>query len=208
MKVDEILRFWFGHVPGRSLDRRANLQILRRLPMWAGNWGRRILDTDTGIRQRFEDELRRAAQGEYDDWASSPPGRLALVLLLDQFSRNMYRATPAAYAYDAKALPIALDGLDRQEDKLFYPVARSFFYLPLEHQEDLACQDRAVALYREALREARGVQRAILAAELISALRHRDAIRRFGRFPHRNVVLGRESTAAERRFLRQPFSRF
>jgi uncharacterized protein (DUF924 family) len=208
MKVDEILRFWFGHLPGRSLDYRGTLQIARRLPMWAGNWGRWFLDTDTGIRRRFEDDLRRAAQGEYDDWASSPAGRLALILLLDQFSRNMYRGTPQAYAYDAKTLPIALEGLDRQEDKLVYPAARSFFYLPLVHQEDLACQERAVALYREALREARGIQRAILLAENISAVRHRDAIRRFGRFPHRNEVLGRTSAAAELRFLRQPFSRF
>jgi uncharacterized protein (DUF924 family) len=208
-KIEEILKFWFGHVPGRRLSRRGARQILRRLPMWAGNWGRRFFDVDREIRLRFSGDLRRAEAGACDDWASTPTGRLALLLLLDQFSRNIHRGTPAAFANDAKSLRLALEALEQGEDKLFYPVVRSFFYLPLEHQEDIVYQDRAVAAFNDAVRDAgSGLQCAILMAERFSAGRHREAIQRFGRFPHRNRILGRSSSVAELRFLRQPFTRF
>jgi uncharacterized protein (DUF924 family) len=207
-KIDEILRFWFGRPPEHTLAPGAQWQIIRRLPVWAGNWGRRLWDVDAEIRARFGDDLRRAEAGEYDDWAETPDGRLALILLLDQFSRNIHRGTPDAFAQDAHTLHIALDGIERGEDKLFYPLARSFFYLPLVHQEDLQYQDQAVAAYREAVHEAGGIQRLILLAEYCSALRHRVAIKHFGRFPHRNRILGRPSTPDERRFLKQPFSHF
>lgn len=207
-KITEILMFWFGHVPGRTLGSGARRQILKRLPFWAGNWGRRFWDVDRELRARFGDDLIRAGRGEYDDWASTATGRLALILLLDQFSRNIHRGKPEAFAYDDKTIGIALDGLDWEEDRAFYPLVRSFFYLPLEHQEDIRHQEHAVQAFRAALREARGFQWTILFAEYCSAIRHRDIIRRFGRFPHRNRILGRPSTRAEQRFLKQPFSRF
>jgi uncharacterized protein (DUF924 family) len=205
---DEILTYWFGHIPGRVLSSREQWQIVKRLPVWAGKWGRLLWDVDKEVRERFGESLLDASAGKYDHWVSTPTGRLALILLLDQLSRNMHRDTPDAYAQDVKTLPLAVEALEQGQDKQFYPLARSFFYLPLVHQEELVHQDRAVAAYREAAAEARGLQRAILKAEYLSALRHREAIRRFGRFPHRNDVLGRQSTIAELRFLRQPFSRF
>lgn len=207
-KIAQVLLFWFGHVPGHTLGRGARRQILKRLPVWAGNWGRRIWDVDREIRERFGDDLVRARRGEYDHWATSPTGRLALILLLDQFSRNIHRGAPEAFSHDTKTLGIAQDALSLGEDRQFYPVVRSFFYLPLEHQEDIHYQELAVAAFRAALREARGFQWAILFAEYCSAMRHRDIIRRFGRFPHRNRILGRPSTRAEQRFLKQPFSKF
>jgi uncharacterized protein (DUF924 family) len=207
-KITEVLMFWFGHIPGRSLGRGARRQILKRLPFWAGNWGRRFWDVDRAMRERFGDDLVRAGRGEHDDWASTPVGRLALILLLDQFSRNIHRGTPEAFAYDAKTIGIALEGLEREEDQAFYPLVRSFFYLPLVHQEEIGPQERAVRAYRAAMREAWGFQWTILFAEYCSAVRHRDIIRRFGRFPHRNRIFGRPSTRAELRFLKQPFSHF
>lgn len=208
MQSEDILRYWFGHIPGRRLSPKGACQILVRLPMWAGNWGRRVWDVDRDIRTRFGPTLARAATGAYDHWASEPAGRLALIVLLDQFSRNIHRGRPEAFQLDSKTLKIAQEGLARGEDKLFYPAARSFFYLVLEHQEDIACQDRAMAYYKAALRRTVCVQRMILLGEVASAARHRQMIRRFGRFPHRNRILGRESTPEEARMLKQPFTRF
>jgi uncharacterized protein (DUF924 family) len=208
VKSDEILKFWFGHIPGSALQKGGSRQLVARVPFWAGKWGRMLWDVDARIRNQFGDDLVRASRGEFDHWAELPTGRLALILLLDQFSRNIHRGNPAAFADDARTLKIALAGLDAGEDMQFYPVARSFYYLPLVHQEDPACQEQAVALYSKALREARGIQKTILFAEYCSAVRHRQVIRRFGRFPHRNRILGRMSTAEERRFLREPFSHF
>jgi uncharacterized protein (DUF924 family) len=208
MRSHDVLNYWFGQLPRKALSESAQWELVKRLPLWAGKWGRLLWDVDADVRSRFSADLARAARGEYDDWVSDPTGRLALVLLLDQFSRNIHRGTPDAFAYDTQTLPIALEGIARREDKSFYPVARSFFYLPLVHQEDVAHQERAVALYSEALRESRGLQWIILRAEYWSALRHRQIIRRFGRFPHRNRILARTSTREELRFLRQPFSHF
>lgn len=207
-KRDGILVFWFGHIPGRDLSFRGSLQLIARLPFWAGKWGQLLHDVDAKMRALFDADLERAARGQYDHWAAEPAGRLALILLLDQFTRNLHRGTPDAFSCDEKVLPIAKEALARGEDQLFYPAARSFFYLPFVHQEDARCQDLAVDAYRRAMREAGGIQKAILLAEYFSALRHRQAIQRFGRFPHRNRILGRESTPDEQRFLRQPFSSF
>lgn len=207
-KDEEILEFWFGRVPGPTLGVRGAWQLMGRLPYWAGKWGRLVRDVDGDMRARFQDDLQRALDGEYDDWVAEPVRLLALLVLLDQFPRNMFRGTPAAFAYDEKSFPLALRALDQGIDQLFYPVARSFFYLPLVHKEDLSCQDRAVEAYRRAAREASGVQKLILSAEYASSLRHRQAIALFGRFPHRNKILGRETTQEEARFLKQPFTHF
>ena len=128
----------------------------------------------------------------------SARGCLALIVLLDQFSRNMFRGTARAFAADAKALSVACAALDRGFDQEAPAVLRSFFYLPFEHSEVLADQERSVALF-EALGDADGLDYAI---------RHHDIIARFGRFPHRNELLGRENTPEESTFLTQPGSRF
>lgn len=205
-RARDILIFWFGEVPGPELER--PLALVRRLPYWAGNWGKWLFDVDGRIRERFGADLERAAAGAYDHWRAAPSGRLALLILLDQMSRNVHRGTDQAFAYDAKGLQVALAALDAGDDRRVHPVARSFHYLPLMHQEGLDFQERSVALYAAAWRDARGLARLVVGAEYASALRHRQIIRAFGRFPHRNVALGRVSTPAELRFLRQPMSSF
>ncbi|MGX1099830.1 DUF924 family protein [Amorphus sp. MBR-141] len=139
----------------------------------------------------FRDLHDRAARGDLDDWEATPVTTLALLLLLDQLPRNLHRGSARAFATDTKALAIAERALSRGFDKAYPMPARNFFYLPFMHSEDLAMQERSLDLYRAA-----GVQ-----DTYFYALVHFDAVRRFGRFPHRNDVLGRETTEAEKAYL-------
>jgi len=146
---------------------------------------------DAMLRDRFGAAQAAAARGELDGWQATPEGALALVLLLDQIPRNIYRSTPAAFATDPAARRIAAASLERGYDARVAPELRSFFYLPFMHSEELADQARCVALY-QALGNADGLR---------YAEEHRDIIARFGRFPHRNHILGREMTADELAYL-------
>ncbi|KQT44430.1 hypothetical protein ASG43_13850 [Aureimonas sp. Leaf454] len=145
---------------------------------------------DATIRQRFEDIYERAAQGDLDAWADDATGALALVLLLDQFPRNMYRGTPRMYATDARALAIAKAALARGDAVTLGEDVNQFLAMPLMHSEDLADQDACVEWMRE-----------IGPENLPFAEEHRDVVARHGRFPHRNAILGRVSTDGERAFL-------
>lgn len=161
-------------------------------------WFKKSATFDEAVRQRLGDAHAAAAAGRLDNWRTTPEGALALVILLDQVPRNIHRGTARAFATDGAALAIAAaaidDGLDRQLDS----DQRLFLYLPLEHSEELEDQERSVALFT-----------AIGNARLTDyAVRHRDIIARFGRFPHRNALLGRASTAEELRFLEEPNSSF
>ena len=149
---------------------------------------------DTAMRDRFEAVQHAAGRGDYVDWIDTAEGALALVLLLDQFPRNLYRGRPQAFATDPQARWAASKGIARGHDQATDPALRVFFYMPFEHAEDLADQDRAVALM-----QALGDADYLRYAEL-----HRDLIRRFGRFPHRNTILGRESTVEEIAYLAGP----
>jgi uncharacterized protein (DUF924 family) len=162
------------------------------------HWFERSDAFDVEVRSRLGPLHGRAMAGEIDDWAGDPKGLLALVILFDQVPRNIHRGTPLAFATDAKALALARLAVDRGLDAGFETDERLFLYLPFEHSEQLADQERSVALFR-ALGDAN---------YLDYAIRHRDVIARFGRFPHRNAVLGRPSTAAERAFLEEPGSAF
>jgi uncharacterized protein (DUF924 family) len=150
---------------------------------------------DAAIRLRFEPTHHAAARGEYDHWIHSADGALALLILLDQFPRNLYRSSAHSWATDPLARAIAAEAIERGHDKRFEPALRSFFYLPYEHAEDPADQDRCVALC-EAMKAETGDE-----GNLKWALIHRDVIARFGRFPHRNRALGRQTTAEEQAFL-------
>lgn len=145
---------------------------------------------DAEIRRRFLAAHEAAARGDLDDWENTPEGALALLILLDQFPRNMFRGSARAFATDAQALAIAGRAIRNGFDSRF-DVMRTFFYLPYQHSEDLADQERGVELYR-ATGDADGQKWAEV---------HADIIRRFGRFPHRNRVLGRSTTAEEQAFL-------
>ncbi|MEO7325833.1 MAG: DUF924 family protein [Dokdonella sp.] len=194
----ELLQFWFGT---RAAD--ADV-ILDRGSLWFGGGA----DVDASIRTRFG-ELREAAiAGVLDDWLAFAHGRLALVILVDQFSRNLFRADAHAFAHDGLARTWCEHALDSGIDRALRPVERVFFYLPLEHSEVLADQQRSVALFRALLDEVDAGARTAFANYLDYAERHRDIITRFGRFPHRNAMLGRASTASEIEFLGQSGSSF
>lgn len=150
---------------------------------------------DDAIRLKFEPVHLSAARGKYDAWAAEAEGALALLILLDQFPRNLYRDSGHAFATDGKARAIAAAAVAAGHDKALAPELRPFFYLPYEHSESLADQETSIALF-EALLKSTGD-----ADSLKWAIAHRDIIARFGRFPHRNKCLGRTTTAAEQAFL-------
>jgi uncharacterized protein (DUF924 family) len=150
---------------------------------------------DAAIRERFEPLHRRASTGELADWASTAEGAMALLILLDQFPRNLYRGSAHAFATDPLAYAVARRAVERGFDRESPPELRPFFYLPFEHSERIEDQDRSVELCA-ALREDAGDK-----STYDWAVIHRDIIRRFGRFPHRNGALGRVTTAEEQAFL-------
>lgn len=186
----EVLEFWFGPLghPERGSPRKA--------------WFEKNVGFDEEIGRRFGARLDAAASGQLDGLAAFPDGALALCVLLDQFPRNLFRGQARAFAYDAKARDVARGAIERGFDLVLSPVERVFLYLPFEHSEDLADQKRAVTLF-QSLPAMPGRRE-----YLDYAVRHRDVIARFGRFPHRNAALGRPSTPEEAAFLEQPGSSF
>jgi|SRR5262245_5081446 uncharacterized protein (DUF924 family) len=172
------------------------------------HWFRKSDAFDAAIRERFEETLRAGATGELDHWTRTAPGALALVILLDQFPRNLYRSSARAFAADARARAIASQAIARRQDQDTAIDRRFFFYVPFEHSESLADQERSVALF-QAWAEAHDGRAREEALEFMPYIhRHAEIIRRFGRFPHRNEALGRVSTAAELAFLQEPMSSF
>lgn len=193
-----IVDFWFGTAAGD----RATAEAQQKL-WWSKN---AVIDAD--IRERFGQLLAAAASGAFDHWAVAPRGRLALILLFDQFPRNIHRDTPQAFAHDAKALQLALDGIAAGADRALRAIERVFFYLPLEHAESPEMQERSVALFTALAAGVPEADRKTFAGYVDYAVRHRDVVHRFGRFPHRNHILGRASTAEETAFLQLPGSSF
>ena len=172
--VKEILNFWIKEVGPKK-------------------WFRSSPALDDEIRARFERHWQMAKEGAYDDWVSTPDGACALIILLDQLPRNMFRGTPDAFASDAKALEIAKLAVENRRDIEMPQAVRQLFYLPFMHAEDLSAQEKCIDL----IRERSGDENNLYHAE-----QHSDVIRQFGRFPHRNDVLGRDSTEAEKAYLK------
>ena len=189
--------FWFGTLP-LTAD-----TLTRRVPFWFGERASALRDRrDQHIRVRFGELLERAARGELTAWADGPRRRLSLIILLDQFPRSLFRGTPRAFAYDDQALGLTLSGMQSAADAALSIVERIFFYMPLQHAERPEVQEESVAAYRRLLAEAPEPLRAHFAGELRAAENHHAIIQRFGRFPHRNRALGRDSTPAELEWLR------
>ena len=182
MEATEVLRFWFKR------DRKA--------------WFEKNPAFDEEIRQRFLPLYELGAAGKLDAWKQAPASCLALVVLLDQFARNMFRGSPKAFAADPQARDAACTILDNAWDKAMTPDERMFAYLPFEHSESMADQDRSCALFAP-LNAFPETSDAVEYSE-----KHRAIVKRFGRFPHRNAALGRESTPEEIEFLKQPGSGF
>ncbi|MCU0523756.1 MAG: DUF924 domain-containing protein [Elainella sp. Prado103] len=189
--IQEILQFWFSTGEEATYDRRCQV------------WFGKQPELDAAIQRDFQDIYTQAAAGQLNHWRHTPQGCLALILLLDQFSRNMFRDTPQAFATDPQARQVAQFAVEQGYDQQLLPIERIFVYLPFEHSEDLTDQQRSVDLF-QALTQT--------APDLIDvydyALRHQRVIQQFGRFPHRNRILERASTAAEIEFLKQPGSAF
>lgn len=181
-----VLDFWFGPEPVPRPE-----------------WFRKDTAFDETIRQRFAALVERALAGELDPWAATPDGLLALLVLLDQFPRNLFRGQARAFAGDARALGLARAAVARGDDRRLHPVQRVFVYLPFEHAEDLTAQDESMRLFTALATESPSH-----ADTLEWARRHREVILRFGRFPHRNAALGRADSTEEAEYLRQPGSGF
>jgi uncharacterized protein (DUF924 family) len=167
-------------------------------------WFRSDPAVDADIRARFSRLRECAIGGLLDAWLDTPHGALGLILLVDQFSRNLFRGDAEAFAHDALARRWCERALARGDDRGLRPVERLFVYLPLQHAESIADQQHAVALFTQLRDSATDATRPRFEENLQFALRHRDVILRFGRFPHRNVALGRPSTVAEMAYLTEP----
>ncbi len=174
--VDDVLRFWFED-PSR--------------------WWKKDPAFDAEVRAKFEPLHDAIDRGEHEDWLETPRGALAYVIVLDQFSRNMFRGTERMFASDERARAAVRRALDRGDDRALAEAERTFLGMPLMHSEDLADQDRSVAFFAAGPEDNRKF-----------AEQHRDIVRRFRRFPHRNAILGRTSTPEEIEFLKQPGSSF
>ena len=197
--AESILDFWFVPRPGEPVTGEPSATRAR---VTRGVWFRKDDAFDATIRERFDVALAAGIAGAFGHWCGDPLGCLARVVLLDQFTRNAFRGTPRAFAGDPGAIATAERALERGFDRALAPQERWFLYMPFDHSESLAMQDRAVALF-EALADATGLDE-----PLPWVIRHRDVILRFGRFPHRNEILGRASTSDEIAFLKEPGSRF
>lgn len=189
--VDEILEFWFG----------VTRHNIASIPEWSEFWFKAGVELDEPIRERFGGTLEDAIAGDLDKWAETASGRMALIIVLDQFSRNVYRGTPTAFAQDEKSLGLTQEGIIRGHDGLLSPVERAFFYMPMQHTESIAVQTQSVSLYEALADSVPEDARKIFENFTGHARLHRDIIARFGRFPHRNGILGRESTEEERAYL-------
>lgn len=195
---DSIHDFWFSSHPDDAIVSQQKSSL----------WWSKKQAVDQEIRDRFELHVEAAARHELDEWTTSGRTLLALLLLTDQFPRNMYRNTSRAFAYDALAQAWCLAGLEQGMDRGLRPIERVFFYLPLEHAESVALQERSVQLYTKLFQDVPAAQADLFRGYLTFALRHRRIITRFGRFPHRNAILGRPSTPEEVIFLQEPGSSF
>lgn len=199
METPKTIRaFWFG----------AQTDELAVIKEYSHLWWSKKDAVDREIRQRFEPVMRLAKEGALNHWTGDAQGLLALILLTDQFPRNAYRDTPQAFAFDSLARAWCRQGLQSGAHLDLRPTERVFFYLPLEHSESLSDQEQAVALYEDLLVGVGERERPEFEGFLRFAKRHHEIIQRFGRFPHRNRVLGRESTPEELAFLQEKGSSF
>lgn len=194
----EILDYWFGPITADGMTRDDRYRL----------WFSKDEAQDSDIRRRFAGRVEQALAGRLDHWSDTPEGRLALVISLDQFTRNIYRDTPRAFSGDPLALDQTLAALDRGEDRRLPLIQRVFLYLPLEHAESADMQAESVRRFERLAADAPAAHKALFDGFFDYAYQHRDVIARYGRFPHRNHILGRESTVNEQEYLQQPGAGF
>ena len=193
LRAEEILNFWFGILTHPS-DLPTN-----KLPVWLGNNPR----VDEYIKDHFFQDLQMARRGELNEWRLTPRGRLALIIILDQFTRRIYPGQLQSISSDGMARGLVLEGIRKKDDEKLFPIERAFFYLPLEHSEDLEMQNLAIYSYEKLLAQSPLTLKPAIQKFLNFAWFHQKQIALFGRFPHRNAMLGRQSTPDELLFLEQ-----
>ncbi len=198
MTADDVLDFWFGEL----------LPDGTAAPETSARWWRKDPEFDQEIRSRFGALVEQAGSGGLDDWSRSARGGLALVILLDQFTRNVHRGSGRAFEHDARARAYAVASLEAGHDADLEPMHAYFLYMPLMHSENLEDQERCIRLFEQAAARAPAGPRKSLEGGASFARKHRDIVARFGRFPHRNSLLGRTSSDEEIEFLKQPGSSF
>lgn len=196
---EALLDYWYG---GHDPDDPATAG--RQAGLW---WGRSD-QTDRELRERFGAAHAAAGRGELDGWAATPEGRVALVIVLDQLSRNLDRGTPRAFVHDEAALRLSLQAIASGQDRTRPFFHRVFLYMPFQHAERLGVQEQGCRLFERLRDESPPPLREPATLYLDFMWRHRDIVARFGRFPHRNAILGRPSSAEELRFLTEPNSSF
>lgn len=199
-RIDRILNFWFGNLKDNEIPP----QECRRI------WWIKDDENDKRIKDYFENELALAMKGDLENWELTPSGTLALILLLDQFSRNIYRDTRRAFSQDQKAIEICISGIEKGFDTNLHAAKRIFFYMPFMHSEDMGMQEKSIESYSN-LKELFTTPPPL--AKMVSenlnyAYSHYAIVKKFGRYPHRNRILGRESTPEEVKFLTEPGSSF
>jgi uncharacterized protein (DUF924 family) len=190
-RIDAILAFWFRE---QALTAP---QIDRRMDVWFSEDS--VFDHE--IKKEFAGDVEKASAGKLDHWAEEPRGRLALIILLDQFRRNIYRGTTDAFALDKAALKLCVEGAMAKKDKGLTPIQQVFFYMPLQHAESKKVQARSVAIFNRLAEAVSPTYRETFETIATFAELHHDIIEQFGRFPHRNKLLGRENTPEEDEYL-------
>ncbi len=192
---EDVLRFWFGEDDSKPLIN-------------ASKWYKQDKGFDQLVKRAFEEPINLAIEAKLNSGCQTPKGCLAYIILLDQFSRNIFRGSPKAYKQDVLALAASLAGQEKQLDQALNIVERWFFYMPMMHAEDLDIQKRSVERYKELLDEAPETLKSTIQNAYDYAIRHKVVVERFGRFPHQNDQLGRESTDEEKAFLNSPDAPF
>lgn len=192
-KIHELLDFWFGHLGS------ADLPTSDRANLWFGD--NELVKQQ--LMQSFAHEFEEASAGKLNQWAQTPRGRLALIILFDQFPRYVYRRSAQAFAYDQMALQLCMEGIATQSDHSLTLIERVFFYMPLVHAESSQTQEQSIRLYQELVSLSMTEATQMYQLFLAYAYAHFRVIKEFGRFPQRNKVLGRACTAAELTFLKQ-----
>ena len=189
--IRRVLDFWFqpGTMDQPTIDSRMD------------RWFTADAVTDAVLRNEFGPLVDQASKGQLDAWAATPEGRLALILMLDQFRRSIYRGTPKAFSRDPHALKLCVEGAMKGDYKTLNPFQQAFYFMPLQHAESLKIQERSVKIYEGLVTGVSDTLKATFATFAQFAELHHDIVESFGRFPHRNKTLGRANTAEEQEYL-------
>ncbi|KEQ12149.1 DUF924 family protein [Endozoicomonas numazuensis] len=193
-RFQEVLDFWFEGEP------LGDVQMSR--------WWKKNDAQDQLIKNKFGKLPEKVESGEHDEWLESAEGRLAAIIVLDQFPRNMFRGDPKSFQHDHNALALSREGVEKGYPDQLSELQQTFFIMPFMHSESLEDQDQCVRLFEKILGGAEEACKSYIAGSLEFAVKHRDIIEKFGRFPHRNSILGRASSDEELSFLQQPGSSF